>query len=72
MHKKHSFTYTYTHTVLLYVLYCMYLLNTDIDECQNSNGMCEQICMDTDGSYLCNCREGYVQLEGNPLLCRGI
>lgn len=47
------------------------IMYADIDECKNLNGMCEQICEDTDGSYTCQCEPGYVTMEGNPLQCRG-
>lgn len=32
----------------------------DVNECSSSNGsVCEQICTDTVGGYVCSCREGY-------------
>ncbi|KAK2152642.1 hypothetical protein LSH36_324g03052 [Paralvinella palmiformis] len=32
----------------------------DIDECSdNNNNVCEQICINTEGSYNCECRSGY-------------
>jgi len=33
-------------------------LCSDIDECQY-NDTCEQICVNTEGSYQCVCEEGY-------------
>ena len=33
----------------------------DIAECDEDNGGCEQICTNTEGSYECSCRDGYVQ-----------
>lgn len=47
------------------------LLHTDINECENANGMCEQVCLDTTGDYMCTCSSGYAPVEGNQLLCQG-
>nr|XP_006818543.1 PREDICTED: fibrillin-3-like [Saccoglossus kowalevskii] len=32
---------------------------SDINECLNNNGGCEQICENTQGSYVCHCHPGY-------------
>ena len=32
---------------------------TDIDECLDNNGGCEQICSNAVGSFICGCRDGY-------------
>jgi len=32
----------------------------DINECAVSNGGCEQICLNSDGSYFCSCNYGFV------------
>ena len=45
-------------------------LHTDFDECQNMNGLCEQICHNTNGSYECTCRSGF-ELLGNGHSCEG-
>ena len=31
----------------------------DINECAASNGGCQHICVDEEGSYKCSCRPGY-------------
>ncbi len=44
------------------IIYCcvkLYLSYTDIDECANSNGGCNQNCTNTIGSFYCSCGEGY-------------
>ena len=35
----------------------------DLDECDTSNGGCEEICMNTDGSFYCDC-PGDLVLQG--------
>ena len=35
------------------------ILYADINECINSVHGCEDICINTDGSYMCDCRDGY-------------
>ncbi|XP_074239420.1 collagen and calcium-binding EGF domain-containing protein 1 isoform X3 [Saimiri boliviensis] len=47
--------------------YCL-----DIDECANSNGtLCAHICINTLGSYRCECREGYIQEDDGKTCTRG-
>ena len=36
---------------------------SDINECQSNNGNCDQMCVNTIGSYMCNCSEGYLLSE---------
>ncbi len=43
---------------------------TDIDECANSNGGCNQNCTNTIGSFYCSCGEGY-RLGNLGLNCNG-
>ena len=38
---------------------CDILKTLDIDECQTSNGGCEQVCTNTVGSFECLCNPGY-------------
>ena len=42
----------------------------DVNECLVNNGGCQQICTNTDGSFMCSCNTGYV-LAGNGLGCNG-
>ena len=41
----------------------------DIDECSNGTDLCEQKCVNTEGSYHCECMNGY-QLR-NATHCEG-
>ena len=50
--------------VLFFFFFC-----TDIDECSFSSYMCQYQCINSPGSYSCECPDGY-QLQGNRL-CQG-
>ena len=45
--------------------------HTDINECQVSNGHCDHICTNTNGSYQCSCHDGYTLGKDN-LQCVGM
>ena len=52
----------------IYITYINKLCNTiltDIDECKTSNGGCDHICTNTNGSYQCSCHDGYSLAEDN-------
>ena len=42
----------------------------DINECAMSNGGCQHQCKNTNGSYMCQCNEGFF-LDGNAKNCLG-
>ena len=44
--------------------------NADINECDQNNGKCSQICFNEVGSYVCECQNGY-QLDQTGLNCDG-
>jgi fibulin 1/2 len=44
---------------------------TDIDECDLSNGNCEQICANNQGSFSCACKDGFV-LDEKGFVCEDI
>ena len=46
-------------------------INTDVNECQTSNGGCNQTCTNIDGLFECSCGAGYT-LAANDLDCDGI
>lgn len=55
----------------LFVYWCiMNLLITDVNECDQDNGGCEQNCDNTFGSYKCSCKDGYT-LELDGVGCAG-
>ncbi|XP_053380499.1 epidermal growth factor-like protein 7 isoform X2 [Mercenaria mercenaria] len=39
------------------------MCDTDIDECQNTDHGCQQICKNTAGSYMCACQTGFTLAE---------
>ena len=43
----------------------------DIDECATRQGICDQLCNNTDGSYICTCKRGY-ELSDDGIHCQGI
>ena len=46
------------------------MLNLDINECAINNGGCSQVCLNTEGSYSCDCYPGY-ELGPNNHTCNG-
>ena len=49
----------------------IFCLRPDINECNTTNGGCEQICTNAIGSFSCNCTVGY-QLDENGFNCTGM
>ena len=43
---------------------------SDVDECAIANGECEQRCINTEGSFYCDCHEGHA-LESDNRTCEG-
>lgn len=43
-------------------------LAADVDECQDNNGGCQQICVNAMGSYECQCHSGFF-LSDNQHTC---
>ena len=52
-------------------LFCNYC-NTDINECQLNNGGCSHLCVNSLGSYQCQCSDGYQSVDENSINCTGI
>ena len=43
---------------------------SDIDECATNNGECDQVCVNNEGSFECQCNDGY-ELENDNTACKG-
>ena len=50
----------------------MYYMLTDIRECADNNGGCEEICTDLPGGHSCSCRPGYRLLASDRSSCVGM
>ncbi len=61
-----------TYIVLVVYVQVMYILfaHADINECQSSNGGCDQICTDNVGTFVCSCNTGF-ELATNGQTCTG-
>ena len=44
---------------------------SDIDECVNTYHGCHHDCMNTIGSYICTCYDGYLLSEDDDRSCEG-
>ena len=42
----------------IFILFC-----TDVNECEEMNGGCEQICVNSEGSFQCVCNLGFQLAE---------
>ena len=42
----------------------------DINECKMSNGGCEHVCTNNNGSFFCTCNAGFI-LKNDTLSCAG-
>ena len=48
------------------------ILMTDINECDVFNGNCSKLCNNTDGSYYCDCEDGFVLDAHDNSTCHGM
>ena len=69
----HMHVYIYTLSVFVctytYVHLC-YTFPLDFDECSGGLHNCSHVCVNTHGSHLCDCRQGY-QLMEDGVTCQG-
>ena len=56
--------------VLLSLFVGFFFHNTDINECLENNGGCQQVCNNIPGSLQCSCKPGY-ELDTDGINCRG-
>lgn len=47
------------------------LCHTDVNECETDNGGCDQLCENTQGSFMCKCNVGY-ELQYDQKTCKGL
>ncbi len=52
------------------ISYCIHNY-TDIDECEIDPSLCRDVCVNTYGTYHCDCFVGYI-LNDDGVSCRGI
>ena len=57
--------------LLLYSLERFQYNIADIDECLEESHSCQHTCINTNGSYVCDCNEGFA-LTSDGRTCRGI
>ena len=57
-----------TRVIYIHIVYFIFI---DINECAGSNGGCSHNCNNTEGSFECFCRDGYI-LDGDGKNCSGI
>ena len=59
--------------VITGILNFLHKISSDVDECQNItlNGNCDDICINTEGSFVCECLNGRL-LAADNLTCEGI
>ena len=51
--------------------YNVVVLQLDIDECAMNSTLCDQMCVNTFGSYMCTCHSGF-RLNNISNQCEGI
>ena len=47
--------------------------SSDVNECENANGGCQQKCVNMEGSYYCACFDGFefTRLRNGQDVCQG-
>ena len=54
-----------------HLLWELLLTHIDINECSSDTHGCEQNCVNTDGSYHCECQSGYELRQRDKRTCKG-
>ena len=52
-----------------FMIIILYINFVDINECVSTHG-CQQVCINTDGGFRCECRQGF-QLNTDGSTCSG-
>lgn len=47
------------------------LSSSDVDECEEGSHVCSELCVNTPGSYLCSCPDGFTLDENDGTTCHG-
>lgn len=50
---------------------CVCVVYADINECENNNGGCMHRCINTPGSFRCECDFGFIPSDGGKV-CQGM
>ena len=66
----HHHLWVNMHGIVSVTISCHACIYADINECQSNHG-CEHSCVNTPGSFRCECRRGFL-LNGDAKTCRGI
>ena len=68
--EESAITMVCLHRVMYYALtYFFYASESDINECKNDSHDCQQLCINTIGSYKCACEPGYyLKFDGKTCL----
>ena len=53
-----------------YVLKLTHFPHVDIDECTTRNHSCSHICINRNGGYECDCRDGFVKVDNFTCRCK--
>ncbi len=63
-----TIAHTCMHDVIGHVHYTFFFAHAEIHECNDGVHLCEHVCTNTPGSYVCSCNAGYT-LSGNGISC---
>ena len=49
-----------------------FIISSDVNECEEGDHLCTELCINTPGSYDCSCLSGYALDEDDGITCHGI
>ena len=52
-------------------MFSLLSVSLDVNECEDNNGGCSQVCVDTPASFECRCNDGFT-LQSDGRSCTGI